>query len=340
MHSAGQAIRPVRRKAGVPHRPCAMPLTASHPDPRPPRVSRPQPVAALRLPHGGATRGGRLGLWLRAVRIQQWMKNLVVLGAPAAAGVLGTPAVLRGVTETVLAFCLLASGAYLLNDVHDAGEDRHHPRKRHRPVASGAIPVARARRVGIGLIAAGLGLALAVSWHVAVVAGAYALLNVGYTGWLRRLALADIAVIAGVFVLRAAAGAAAAQVPISRSFLVLVCSGALFVAAGKRYADFVDPDARRSRAALEHYSSRRLRVIIALSWMVALGAYCAWAFGPGSSSGGILRELTVAPFAVGLLRYVSLVARGRGGAPELVLFADRVVQVAGAAWLALFALGG
>jgi len=317
-----------------------MPLTASQPRPHPSRASRPEPVAALRPQHDGAARRGGVGLWLQAVRIRQWVKNLLVLGAPAAAGVLGSPAVLQRVAATVLAFCLLASGAYLLNDVHDADEDRHHPRKRHRPVASGAIPAARARGAGIGLIAAGLGLALAVSWHVAVVAAAYALLNLGYTGWLRRLALADIAVIAGVFVLRAAAGAAAAQVPISRSFLVLVCSGSLFVAAGKRYADFVDPDARRSRAVLEHYSSRRLRLIIAISWMVALGAYCAWAFGPASTSGSILRELTVAPFAAGLLRYVTIVARGRGGAPELVLFADRVVQVAGAAWLALFALGG
>jgi decaprenyl-phosphate phosphoribosyltransferase len=319
-----------------------MPLTASQPQARPQRVSRSRPAPPPRVPDARATarRRDRVRLWLRAVRVRQWVKNLLVLGAPAAAGVLGTPAVLGRVAETVLAFCLLASGAYLLNDVHDADEDRRHPRKRHRPVASGAIAVASARRAGIGLLVAGLLLALAVSWHVAVVAVAYAVLNVGYTRWLRRLALADIAVIAGVFVLRAAAGAAAAQVPISRSFLVLVCSGAMFVAAGKRYADFVDPDARRSRAVLEHYSSRRLRTIIAISWMVALGAYCAWSLGPAGASGGLLRQLTVAPFALGLLRYVSIVARGRGGAPELVLFADRVVQLAAAAWLTLFALGG
>jgi decaprenyl-phosphate phosphoribosyltransferase len=192
----------------------------------------------------------------------------------------------------------------------------------------------------MGLLACGLAVSLVVSWHVAVVAGAYALLNFAYTVWLRRLALADIAVIAGVFVLRAAAGAAAAPVPISRSFLVLVSFGALFVAAGKRYADFVDPDARRSRLVLESYSSRLLRVIIAVSWMVALAAYCAWAFGAASSGHSPVRELTVLPFALALLRYVAIVARGRGGAPERVLFADRVIQLAGVVWLALFALGG
>ena len=274
------------------------------------------------------------------MRVRQWVKNLLVLGAPAAAGVLGTSAVLERVGLTVIAFCLLASGAYLLNDVRDAEEDRHHPRKRHRPVASGAIEPARAQWAGVALVACGLLVALLVSWHVAVVASAYALLNFAYSAWLRRLALADIAVIAGAFVLRAAAGAAAAPVPISRSFLVLISFGALFVAAGKRYADFVDPDARRARTVLQHYSSRLLRTIIAISWMVALAAYCVWAFGAPSTGGGPVRELTVAPFALALLRYVTIVARGRGGAPERVLFADRVIQVAGVAWLALFALGG
>jgi decaprenyl-phosphate phosphoribosyltransferase len=312
-----------------------MPLIASHPQASTAKPThRPQPVHRLRRARGGPR------AWLAAVRVQQWVKNLLVFGAPAAAGVLGSGAVLARVGATAIAFCLLASGAYLLNDVRDAEEDRRHPRKRHRPVASGAISAGRARGAGLALVVCGLGVSAAVSWHVAVVAIAYAVLNFAYTNWLRRLALADIAVIAGVFVLRAAAGAAAAQVPISRSFLVLICAAALFVAAGKRYADFVDPDARRSRVVLEHYSSRLLRAIVAISWMLALGAYCAWAFGAASSGGSPVRELTVAPFAFGLLRYVSIVARGGGGAPERVLFADRVVQLAALTWLALFTLGG
>ena len=83
-------------------------------------------------------RGG-LGSWLRAIRVRQWPKNLFVFGAPAAAGALARPGVAGRVTLAALAFCLLSSGAYLLNDLRDAPEDRKHPVKRHRPIASRAI---------------------------------------------------------------------------------------------------------------------------------------------------------------------------------------------------------
>jgi decaprenyl-phosphate phosphoribosyltransferase len=249
------------------------------------------------------------------------------------------PGPLERVAVAFLAFCLLATGAYLINDVCDAAEDRRHPVKRHRPIASGAVPAGRALIVGVAAIAGGIALSASVGWGLAAVAGGYALLNGLYTALLRQIAIADICAIAGAFVLRAIAGAIAARVPSSPWFVVVVSFAALFVAAGKRYADFLDPAARRSRPVLEQYTAEFLRLVITLAAAVALGAYCLWAFAGPRASATPWREITVAPFTVAMLRYGLLVSGGGAGAPEEVLFGDRFIQFAGAVWLLMLALG-
>lgn len=159
-----------------------------------------------------------------------------------------------------------------------------------------------------------------------------------YTGWLRRIAIADITAIAGAFLLRAIAGGVAANVPISRWFIVVVGFAALFVAAGKRYADFLDPESRRSRPVLDEYTAEFLRLVLGVACAVAVGAYCLWAFEAARTGGVPWRELTIVPFTMALLRYGLLVSKGAGGAPEEILFSDGSIRLAGAAWLAMFAL--
>jgi decaprenyl-phosphate phosphoribosyltransferase len=277
--------------------------------------------------------------WVRAVRVRQWPKNLLVFGAPAAAGALTQVQVLERAGVAALAFCLLSSGAYLLNDLHDAREDRNHPVKRHRPIASGAIAPRRARLAALGALAAGLGLAGWLGVATLGVAAAYAGLNFAYTGWLRRVAVADIAAIAAAFVIRAAAGGVAAGVPISHWLFVVVSFSALFVAAGKRYADWLDPAARGSRRVLSDYNPDFLRLVLGASSAVALGAYCLWAFRPGQPGVLVWREATIAPFTLALLRYGLLVTGGKGGAPEEIMLTDRFIQFSGLAWLMTFVLG-
>lgn len=288
-------------------------------------------------PLGPPGRGARA--WIRAVRAHQWAKNLLVFGAPLAAGALARTGVLERVSVAFLAFCLLASGAYLINDVRDAAEDRRHPVKRHRPIASGAIPRRPALVAGICAVLVGLAVSVTVSWALFAAAGAYALLNAGYTALLRRIAIADICGIAGAFVLRALAGGVAAQVPNSPWFIVVVSFSALFVAAGKRYGDFLDPAARRSRPVLQQYTAEFLRLVIAVAAAVALGAYCLWAFAATRPASVPWREMTLAPFTVAMLRYGLLVSGGEGGAPERILFADRFIQLVGASWLLMLGLG-
>jgi decaprenyl-phosphate phosphoribosyltransferase len=274
-------------------------------------------------------------------RPNQWIKNALVIAAPGAAGALGHDGVPIRVGLATAAFCLLASGIYAINDARDAPEDRLHPVKRHRPVAAGELDPRTAITLGAWLTVVGIGICAAISWLLALVGVAYVALTVSYTLVWRHVRLLDIGAIAGGFVLRAIAGGAAAPVTLSRSFLLVVACVAVFVAGAKRYAELRRPetDPTTRRRVLSSYSPRLLELILAGSCAVAILAYSVWAFDLPSVHGVPWRPLTILPFAACLLRYGTLVQAGTGEAPEEVLLADRPLQLAGAVWLLLFALG-
>lgn len=287
-----------------------------------------------------AARRGRAAAVLATMRPGQWIKNALVVAAAGAAGALGRDDVPVRVTIACAAFCLLASGIYAINDVRDAEEDRRHPRKRLRPVAAGELDPRFATALGLSLLLAGLLLCGALGPLPALVGAAYVVLTLSYTLVWRHLIVFDIFAVAGGFVLRAVAGGVAAPVTLSRWFLLVVISSAVFVAAAKRYAELrrtANGDGARRRV-LHSYSPRALELTIAGATAVALLAYCVWAFSLASVRGIPWRPLTIVPFAVSLLRYGALVRRGAGEAPEEVLLSDRPLQLAGLLWLVLFAL--
>lgn len=277
---------------------------------------------------------------LVTLRPKQWIKNALVVAAAGAAGALGHDDVPARVGLACVAFCLLASGIYAINDVRDAAEDRLHPRKRLRPVAAGTLDPRVATFLGLTLLSAGIALSAAVRPLLAVVAIAYVALTVSYTVVLRRIAVLDIAAIAGGFVLRAVAGGVAAPVTLSRWFVLVVTSAAVLVAAAKRQAELrrTEQAGIGGRSVLERYGAARLRLIIAGSAAVALFAYGVWAFALPNVNGVPWRPLTIVPFAACLLRYGALVASGGGEAPEELLLTDRWLALGGLVWLVVFAL--
>jgi len=276
-----------------------------------------------------------------ACRPRQWVKNVLVVAAPGAAGALGKPEIAGKIVLAFVCFCALSSATYLLNDIHDRQEDRLNPRRRNRPIASGKLPVPVAVAAAIGLALFGLGIGLAVRPWLAAVGAAYLLLTCSYTLWWRSVAVADIAAIAGGFVLRALAGGAATAVPVSRWFLMVTSFGALFLVTGKRYAELRQNEgaSQRKRASLEQYSERYLMFVIGLSASVATAAYCLWAFQRSHSAKISWYELTVIPFVLWLMRYALLVDRGEGHAPEELIMRDGFLLTMGAAWLAIFVVG-
>ena len=275
-----------------------------------------------------------------AARPRQWVKNLLVLAAPGAAGILTRPEVPGRLAVTFIAFCALSSATYLFNDLHDLAEDRAHPRRRLRPIASGALSPRLAILAAIVLAAGGLGLAVLVRPWLAAVGGGYMLLTGTYTLWWRDVAVADIAAVSGGFVLRALAGGVATDITVSRWFLLVTSFGALFLVSGKRYAELrALAGAKPGRAALAEYSERYLRFVVGLAATVATTAYCLWAFQRSHQARLSWYELTVIPFVLWLLRYALLIERGSGEAPEDVVFADRFLLTMSAAWVALFVSG-
>jgi decaprenyl-phosphate phosphoribosyltransferase len=277
---------------------------------------------------------------LRACRPRQWVKNALVVAAPGAGGILTHPDVAGKVALTFVCFCMLSSSTYLLNDVHDRDEDRRHPRKRSRPVTSGELSVGLAVATALMLASGGLALAAAVRPALAGVGVGYLALTASYTLWWRDVAVADIAAVAGGFVVRALAGGVATSVPVSRWFLIVTSFGALFLVAGKRYAELrTGQGGVATRASLEAYSAQYLRFVIGLAATVATTAYCLWAFQRSHHHRLTWYELTVIPLVLWLLRYALLIDRGDGQAPEELVLGDRFLLVMSAAWLAVFVCG-
>jgi len=278
---------------------------------------------------------------LRLARPQQWSKNLLVLAAPGAAGVLLEA---RSIVKTVIAFvcfCLAASGTYFWNDALDVHADRMHPKKRMRPVASGEVSVPTAERFGSLVLVAAIALSFAATWHLTLVVAGYVVITLAYSLWLKHEPVLDLAAVASGFVLRTVAGGVAVGVSISNWFLIVAASGALFVVTGKRSAEHTElgEDAGLHRRALAGYSTAYLGYVRAMSSTIAILAYCLWAFEVSDRVGNPLWfQLAIIPFVLGVLRYALLLDRGEGGAPEEVLLRDHVLLIIGLAWVLCFGI--
>src|SRR4051794_35935810 len=129
---------------------------------------------------------------LAEARPKQWVKNLLVFAAPAAAGVIDEPKALAQTLAAFACFCLAASGTYFLNDAADVEADRLHPKKRFRPIAAGEISLPMARILGVGAIVSSVAAALLVNWHLAVVVGSYVALTTTYSLWMKHVAVLDV----------------------------------------------------------------------------------------------------------------------------------------------------
>jgi decaprenyl-phosphate phosphoribosyltransferase len=270
------------------------------------------------------------------------VKNTLVIAAAGAAGALGHDDVPGRVALAFLAFCLISSGIYALNDSRDVAEDRRHPRKRLRPVAAGELTVRDAILLGTGWLVVGVALCFSVRPLLGVIGLGYVVLTLTYTTFLRQVPVLDIVAVAGGFVLRALAGGAAAPVGLSRWFILVVTAVAFFIAAGKRQAELArvsgNGEGNSARRVIRHYSPGRLRLLLGGSLGWALFAYYVWAFQITDIDGVPWRLMTAVPFTACLLRYGVLVRGGAGEAPEEMLLSDRFLAISGVAWLVLFGL--
>jgi len=270
------------------------------------------------------------------------VKNVLVLAAPGAAGVLDNGAYAGRTALMVVAFCLAASGGYYWNDILDHQNDRNHPTKRFRPIASGVVPLGIAKVVGTALLVAGVGVAGIARWQAAVVVAVYVALTASYSAFLKHVAVVDLVVVASFYVLRAIGGAIAADVPMSTWFLLTTSFASLFIVTGKRYAELREVgDDAQTRGTLDDYSLGYLRIVLSVSCGAALVTYCQWAFETQEVAGTTwpLYELSIVPMVTAMLRYLLILEQGHGGAPEDIFIADRTLQLLGLIWAVIFGMG-
>ncbi|GAB2513865.1 Decaprenyl-phosphate phosphoribosyltransferase [Corynebacterium atrinae] len=284
---------------------------------------------------------------IKALRPKQWVKNVLVVAAPAAAG---AEALLDGRTlvDVLLAFvvfCLAASSIYLVNDARDVDADREHPTKKFRPIASGMLPINLAYAMAVVLIIASVGLSFLASsgWGLAVVVAVYIALQLGYCfGW-KHLPVIDIALVSSGFMLRAMAGGVAAGIELSQWFLLVAAFGSLFMASGKRYSELLlaERTGKKIRKSLQGYTPTYLRFVWTLAATAVVMSYALWGFQLSNAVEGaaaVWYQVSMVPFTIAILRYAADVDRGAGGAPDEMALSDRVLQALALLWVVCIVL--
>jgi len=268
---------------------------------------------------------------LVSLRPRQWSKNLLLFAGIIFAAKLGDAGRWAEAAAIFVAYCGASSAAYLVNDLRDAADDRLHPVKRDRPLARGELQPERALVLAATLAGAALAIAAALGFASLLFLLGFVALQLAYSLGLKRIVLVDVSVIAGLFVIRAAAGAAAVDVRISPWLLVCTALLALFLGLAKRRGELVLVNAEETpgRPALGGYSLRLVDRLLSVVAVATTGAYAAYAVTAHSA----WMALTI-PFVVaGLGRYLVLVHRhDLGEEPEQLLLADRVILTTVAAW--------
>ncbi|WP_240488492.1 UbiA prenyltransferase family protein [Labilithrix luteola] len=262
---------------------------------------------------------------VKTIRPHQWVKNLFVM-APMffhkdlfSSTVQGDPSLnLRVTGQAILGtgvFCLLAGAVYTINDLVDVEADRVHPVKRHRPIASGAVPENFAWPFAISLVF----VALAISYFklnlaFAGVALLYFVENLAYSFKLKKVAYLDVGLIAFGFVLRVVAGGLATNTQVSWYMIACTALLALFLGFGKRRHELEGEHAGKQRSALEAYGKRSLTIALAVTGLATAATYIAYTLDPSTEAFFQSKYLWLtAPFTVfGIVRFLFLVS-GRAG---------------------------
>lgn len=305
-------------------------------------------------------------LWLlfRSARPRQWLKNLAVFAAIIFTGQLFNPLSLLLSIKIFIVFCLLASSAYLINDLIDYPQDRLHPLKRHRPIASEELDKKTAVAAAIAMILVALEFSLLTSYALFFMALAFLTLQLTYTFFFKKIPQADILVIAGAYILRVYTGELVTSYHLSIWLMLTVVSLSLFLATGKRRAEItlltggkLDKPIPPTRATLIRYKRELLNIytsVFATSTFITYGFY-TFTEGITTSKKGPVSDfflkyapawierkwlMITIPFVLyGIMRYLQLIyEKGEGESPERVLLSDRPLLLVIFGWAMLVVL--
>ncbi len=270
------------------------------------------------------------------MRPKQWLKNVFVFAALVFDIKLTS---LPHVTETLAGFVLMCLGSgcvYLINDLADIEKDRHHPRKQHRPLASGELSVNAARIAAVVIGITAVALAFILNTGFAIILSIYLALQVAYSFWLKNVVIVDVMIVAGGFLLRVAAGVPLAEAARFSPWLyICMMMGALLIGFGKRRHELtlLKDDANAHRESLQDYNLPLLDHAISIVTASTLLAYALYTFSGENLPAGNTMMLTIPFVFYGIFRYLYLLhVRGIGGAPEEIILSDRPLQITIILW--------
>jgi len=305
-------------------------ITSEHPTI--PAQEAPGPVVPRRSPLRAAIKTGRP---------QEWIKNLFVFAGLLFSGKFNQPHAVLEATLTFVAFCAISSAGYYLNDLIDVELDRKHPKKRFRPLAARELSERAAMTIApaLAVVAIAIGFA-AVSWQVGLMVIGYGVAQMAYSLGLKQIVILDVMTLAGLFILRVAAGAVAVDAHASE--WLLLCTGmfALFLGFTKRRQEAVSElhEGSSSRPVLEHYSLPFLDQMVALVTTGTVISYSIYAV--DSPIVGNEMMWTIPPVVYGIFRYLYLVYdRADDRSIAAMVSQDKGIIAAFGAWVVIaFAL--
>ena len=272
---------------------------------------------------------------LRLMRPHQWLKNIFVFAGLVFSQSWRDEATLARVLLAFAAFCCVSSMVYIMNDWHDRASDALHPTKRHRPLASGLVPVPLALALATLLLVAGFGIA-AANRSLVILLALYVLLNMAYSWRLKQVPVVDVSLIASGFMLRLLAGTVAVGIPPSRWLILTGIFVALYLGFSKRKAESFRAESSQ-RAVMAQYPAALLDTFIAVTMTATLTTYSLFATSPEAQLQHGERLLYTVPVVIfGMLRYTWQVHRGQGEDVALDLLRDPWIVAAGLCWLAIF----
>ncbi|TET97024.1 MAG: decaprenyl-phosphate phosphoribosyltransferase [Candidatus Zixiibacteriota bacterium] len=275
---------------------------------------------------------------LKLARPPQWLKNGIILLALIFAGEMTHPKKVELALLAIAIFCLLSSAVYTFNDLIDRKNDRKHPLKKNRPIASGKVSIGTAVTVVVILGSVGLAAAWLINTNFFITAVVFLGFNLLYTLWLKNIVIVDVMAVALSFVVRAYAGAFAIDVPASKWMLINTLLLALFLGFGKRRHELIvlEEGAAAHRKILGKYSPYLLDQLIAVVTPSVLVMYMLYSFSTEVSLKlGTQNLFATIPFVVyGLFRYLYLIHKEeKGGSPTHVLISDLPIMITVLLWL-------
>ncbi|MBI4516630.1 MAG: decaprenyl-phosphate phosphoribosyltransferase [Deltaproteobacteria bacterium] len=269
---------------------------------------------------------------IQLLRPWQWHKNTVVFAALIFAKRLFVVHDAARATAAFAVFCLIASGAYVMNDLRDCERDRQHPDKSRRPLPAGRVGRGAALVLAAALVASGVGGAALLGLGFAGLVALYFALQVAYTFQLKDVVILDVMAIAAGFVIRAIAGGVVIHVPVSPWLIICTFLGALFLSFGKRRHELLllDERATEHRTSLREYSPYFLDQMMSVVTASTVVAYAIYTASPEviHKLGSDKLYLTIPFVLFGIFRYLYLVhQREEGGNPTQLLLTDRPLLV-------------